>query len=79
MYDNHKKNTTTVDVDVTPISFQCYDAEKCPAIQVLQEQLPSAKVETLVDGTVLAKCPLVNFAQAQEIVRTVCFGCRARG
>ena len=80
MHNDHNKNSsTTVEVDVTPISFQCYDADKCPAINVLKNDLPAVKIEKLDDGSTVAKCPISAFAQAQEIVRVTCFGCRARG
>lgn len=73
------KNSTMVELDVTPISFQCFDATECPAITVLKNEMPSVKFETLPDGTTVSKCPVADFAQAQEKVRTICFGCRARG
>lgn len=75
----NNKNSTTVNVDVTPVSFQCFPAEQCPAINVLKTEMPSVKFEKLSDGTTVAKCPITSYAQAQEKVKTVCFGCVARG
>jgi hypothetical protein len=79
MYPNHKKSSTTVNIDVTPVSFQCFPADQCPAIVALKNEMPSVKFEKSSDGTTTAKCPVSDYAQAQEKVKTICFSCRARG
>ena len=77
--NNNKKNSTIVNVDITPVSLQCYDADGCPAVLALKNEMPSVKFDKLADGTTIAKCPVAFYAQAQEKVRTICFGCRVRG
>ncbi|MBR4507219.1 MAG: hypothetical protein IKP24_01660 [Alphaproteobacteria bacterium] len=79
MYSSSKKSSTTVTVDISPVSFQCLPAEQCPAVVVLKNEMPSVKFEKLPEGTTIAKCPVSDYAQAQEKVKTTCFGCRARG
>lgn len=69
---------TQVALDVTPISFQCYETGECPAVTVLRNTMPSVHIETNVDGTITATCPIRQFAQAQETIRVTCFGCRRR-
>lgn len=74
-----KKSSTMVEVDVTPVSFQCYDTGECPAINVLKNEMPSVKIEPRNDGTFTAKCPIPDYPRAQQTVNTICMGCRARG
>ncbi|MBR6751776.1 MAG: hypothetical protein IKL95_00690 [Alphaproteobacteria bacterium] len=70
---------TQVALDVTPVSLHCYDAGECSAVTVLRNTMPSVRIETNVDGTITATCPIRQFAQAQETIRVTCFGCRAHG
>lgn len=69
---------TQVALDMTPVSLHCYDAGECPAVTVLRNTMPSVHIETNVDGTINATCPIRQFAQAQETIRVTCFGCRCR-
>jgi hypothetical protein len=78
MYGDHNNRSTSVIVDVTPVSVQCYSVDKCPAIQALQNEMPSVKIETMIDGMTVVKCPLSVYARVQATVQTLCFGCRAR-
>ena len=70
---------TQVALDMTPVSLQCHDMGECPAVTVLRNTMPSVHIETNVDGTITATCPIRQFAQAQETIRVTCFGCRHRG
>lgn len=68
-----------VAVDITPVSLQCHNMGECSAVTVLRNTMPSVHIETNVDGTITATCPIRQFAQAQETIRVTCFGCRAHG
>ena len=72
------KYGTQVALDMTPVSLRCYDAGECSAVTVLRNTMPSVHITNNIDGTVTATCPIRQFAQAQELIRVTCFGCRRR-
>ena len=63
---------------IEPISTECYKDEQCPVIQELKQNIPTAEVDFLPDGSISAVCAYKYHQFAQQRINEACQNCKKR-
>lgn len=63
---------------VDPISEKCFNTDECPAIQELKQNIPTAEVTVLQNGSISAVCGRKYYQLAQKRINEICENCKKR-
>lgn len=63
---------------IEPISTECYKNEQCPVVQELVQNIPTAEIDFLPDGSISAVCGAKYHQIAQQRINEICRNCNKR-